>query len=116
MLSEPDSQDLTIEQYQPQEREHLLEIAIQAWRPVFERMRDAVPGFVFDNFYPDGREARQLSDLAAVLDKQDERVAVAKRNDRVVGWACIRLHPEDRMGGHGGDRRRSRTRPSANDV
>lgn len=76
----------------------MLEIAIQAWGPVFERMRDAVSGFVFDNFYPDGWETRQLSDLAAILDSQDERVVVAKRNERALGWACIRLHPEDQMG------------------
>lgn len=35
-----------------QDRVQTLEVAVRARRPVFERMRDAVPGFVYDNFYP----------------------------------------------------------------
>ena len=58
---------MELKPYKPADRAQALHVALRAWRPVFEHMREAVPGFVYDNFYPDGWEARQIADLGAVL-------------------------------------------------
>jgi ribosomal protein S18 acetylase RimI-like enzyme len=84
--------------YLSHHRDSVLDLSIRAWTPVFAGMRDHVPGFVYDNFYPQGWEARQRADLAAVLDGEPEHCAVAVAHDSVVGWVCTRLHPEDTMG------------------
>lgn len=70
-------------------------------RPIdspFERTRPAVPGFVYESFYPDGWDARQVSDVSAILDAEPQNVDLALVEDSLAGWVCTRLHPEDRMG------------------
>lgn len=88
----------TIEPYAEHQRRAVLDLSLRAWAPVFPLVRDAVPEFVYANFYPHGWEARQEADLAAVLDAEPEHVDVATVGDTVAGWVCIRLHPEDQMG------------------
>ncbi|WP_460465204.1 GNAT family N-acetyltransferase [Arthrobacter pigmenti] len=61
-------------------------------------MRAAVPGFVYDSFYPEGWEQRQRADLGTVLDDESDKVHVAIEDGAILGWICIRLHPEDQMG------------------
>lgn len=89
---------LPIKPYTPDQRDQVLELSIRAWRPVFARMRTSVPAFVYDSFYPQGWELRQTTDLGALLDDEPGKVHVAVEDGRVIGWICIRLHPEDRMG------------------
>ncbi len=50
---------LDIVAYDTGRRSELLDLAIRAWAPVFPQMKAAVPGFVFDSFYPDGWELRR---------------------------------------------------------
>lgn len=83
--------------YTPEYRKEVLALSLRAWEPVFQLVRDAVPGFVYEAFYPKGWEERQYRDLAAVLDGEPENVAVALIGDQLVGWVCTRLHPEDNM-------------------
>ncbi|GAA1824580.1 GNAT family N-acetyltransferase [Nesterenkonia flava] len=75
----------------------LLDLSIRAWAPVFQSMKRDVPGFVYEAFYPDGWEARQRADLAAVLRDEPANIDVALVDDEVAGWVCTRLHPDDRM-------------------
>lgn len=84
--------------YAPEQRQAILELSIRAWGPVFPLTRAAVPAFVYDSFYPRGWEARQVADLAAVLDGEPGNVDVALGGSTVTGWVCTRLHPEDSMG------------------
>ena len=84
--------------YTDQHREAVLELSMRAWEPVFPLVRQAVPPFVYDAFYPSGWRERQRQDMAAVLDGEPENVAVALEGARPVGWVCTRLHPEDDMG------------------
>lgn len=88
----------TIEPYAAHHRHAVLDLSLRAWAPVFPLVRQAVPGFVYDTFYPDGWEDRQRTDLAAVLDGEPEHVDVAIVAESVAGWVCTRLHPEDAMG------------------
>lgn len=83
--------------YTPEYREEVLALSLRAWEPVFPLVRVAVPGFVYEAFYPNGWEERQYRDLSAVLDGEPENVAVAVEGNQMAGWVCTRLHPEDSM-------------------
>lgn len=61
-------------------------------------MKEDVPRFVHDSFYPDGWEKRQYDDLARVLDAEPENVDVAMLDGVPVGGVCTRVHPEDQRG------------------
>jgi GNAT superfamily N-acetyltransferase len=89
---------MRIRSYTPADRKAVLDLSIRAWTPVFAAMPGAVPSFVYRNFYPEGWEARQIADLAAVLDDEAEGCDVLEVDGSVVGWICTRLHPEDAMG------------------
>ena len=78
---------MRIVSYNPAYREALLEMSLHAWEPVFPRMHNDVPEFVYDAFYPQGWQQRQLSDLKEVLE-----------GEHPVAWVCTRIHPEDQMG------------------
>lgn len=88
---------MQIAPYRPAHRDAVLELSLRAWDPVFAEMRQNVPEFVYDAFYPRGWRERQRADLAAVLDEEATGCAVALEQDAVVGWVCTRLHPEDSM-------------------
>ncbi len=79
-------------------RQAALDLALRAWESVFPQMRDSVPGFVYDAFYPDGWRQRQILDLGRVLDDEPESVDVAFADGVTAGWVCTRVHPEDSMG------------------
>lgn len=89
---------ITIIAFEPRQRDALLELALRAWEPVFPLMKDAVPRFVYESFYPEGWQRRQRDDLAALLDGEPENIDVAVDDGVPVGWVCSRLHPEDTMG------------------
>ena len=90
--------NLRIVRYEESMRQNALDLALRAWEPVFPQMKKAVPGFVYDAFYLDGWQARQLSDLGQILDDEPETVDVALVNGVMAGWVCTRIHPEDSMG------------------
>ncbi|MFI8368477.1 GNAT family N-acetyltransferase [Streptomyces sp. NPDC085466] len=89
---------MLIKPYEKELRSQVVALSLRAWRPVFAAMRDAVPGFVYDNFYPAGWEKRQTDDVLAVLDGEAGTVDVAVDDRELLGWVCTRLHEEDRMG------------------
>ena len=89
---------MRIEAFQPEQRAAVLDLSLRSWEPVLKTMREEVPPFVYDSFYPDGWRERQLADLAAVLDDEPQNVDVCLVDDQVAGWICTRLHPEDSMG------------------
>lgn len=88
----------TIAAFRPQDRSALVELSLRAWCPVFPMLEKAVPGFVYDAFYPEGWEKRQAADLAEVLDHEPGSVDVAFHEGRPVGWVCTRIHPADSAG------------------
>ena len=88
----------TIGSYQKTHRQELLDFSIRAWTSVFPALKQEVPAFVYECFYPDGWKPRQLADLAKVLDEEPDNIDVAFEEDKPVGWVCTRLHPEDSMG------------------
>ncbi|GAA4981606.1 GNAT family N-acetyltransferase [Pseudonocardia tropica] len=89
---------VAITPYTPAHRRPVLALSVRAWEPVFPLIRAAVPGFVYESFYPRGWRERQTEDLGAVLDGEPENVDVAIVDGAVAGWVCTRLHPVDDMG------------------
>jgi ribosomal protein S18 acetylase RimI-like enzyme len=79
-------------------REKLLVLSLAAWQPVFMKMQPAVPNYVFQAFYPNGWQARQLSDIPDFLDHNADLVLVAVKNEELVGWIGGKIHKEDSMG------------------
>lgn len=46
--------------YDPSYLNAITDLSILAWEPVFPLMREAIPDYVYDAFYPDGWKTRQL--------------------------------------------------------
>jgi GNAT superfamily N-acetyltransferase len=89
---------LQIVPFAPEHEAPILALSVEAWAPVFEKLRPAVPAYVYDAFYPRGWRARQTADIGAFLQSEGRQVWVALAEKAVLGWVGIRLHPEDRMG------------------
>lgn len=89
---------MEIEPYGADHRDEVIELSIRAWGPVFERLRPAVPRYVYDSFWPAGWEVRQRADIAAVLDAAPNTVHLALEDGKLLGWVSVQLHPEDDMG------------------
>lgn len=89
---------MEISPFEPERKAEILSLSVRSWEPVFSQLRKTVPGFVYDSFYPNGWLERQLADLSLILDNEPGNVRVAVDGDEAIGWVCVRLHPEDRMG------------------
>ena len=76
--------DLQIIPYTPERRSAVLDLTASAWSPVFANTRHEVPDFVYDAFYPNGWQERQIEDVGALLDQNEVsawvfRIAAASR-------------------------------------
>lgn len=90
--------DLRIIPYTPEQRSAVLDLAVAAWSPVFAKTRQEVPGFVYDAFYPNGWQARQVEDVGALLDQNEVSVWLLLDGQHLLGFLGFQLHPEDQMG------------------
>jgi GNAT superfamily N-acetyltransferase len=88
----------TIETFTQSHHTQVLSLSLRAWTPVFAQMRQAVQPYVYENFYPNGWEARQTADIETFLRDEGDKVWVACVAENVVGWVGVRLHHEDKMG------------------
>lgn len=89
---------LNIIPYAASFQSQVIDLSVKAWSPVFLRTKGEVPSFVYDAFYPQGWQARQVSDVTTLLETEPENVWLGLRRDELVGFIGIRLHPEDQMG------------------
>lgn len=90
--------EIVIRPAEARDRDPILDLSIRAWTPVFETGRPEMLHYVFDAFYPEGWEARQRADIAAVLEDGEAETFVAEEAEHMVGFVTLRRHPEDRMG------------------
>ncbi len=89
---------LEIRPYCSSDAAAIIELSVRTWAPVFEKMQPAVPGYVYDAFYPQGWQARQVADITAFLTSDSDAILVAIDGEALVGWVGYRLHPSDNMG------------------
>jgi ribosomal protein S18 acetylase RimI-like enzyme len=87
---------MMIRPYQPADSEAVVRLALRAWEPVFESIRDSLDPAVYETFYPNGWRSHQQSDVEAAL--ADQAVWVAERDGAVAGFVSIVLHPDDNLG------------------
>lgn len=90
--------ELQIIAYREEFRQQVVDLALKAWEPVFPMTRREVPGFVYDNFWPQGWEVRQAAEVSALLDAGPESVWLAFQSGVLAGFVATAIHPEDRMG------------------
>ena len=89
---------IDIEPYAERHREHIVEMSLRAWAPVFPRLADAVPSYDYRAFYPDGWEVRQAADINGFLRNEGDLAWVAMDENKLIGWIGLRMHPDDSMG------------------
>lgn len=90
--------NFNITPYRPAFRKQVIDLALDAWNPVFERTRSEVPGFIYDAFWPNGWQDRQAREVSDLLEKDPGKVWLALRGDILAGFIGIFIHPEDQMG------------------
>ena len=79
-------------------RDQVIALTLDAWRPVFPKTKSDVPPFVYDNFWPQGWEIRQATDVGRLLDSNPREIWLAMENDSLVGFVGAAIHAEDKMG------------------
>ena len=89
---------IVIERYVQDRQAQVIDLSLKAWSPVFAKMKQAVPAYIYNAFYPRGWEARQVSDIEALLRDEAEAVWVARDDELIVGWVGTRIHHKDSMG------------------
>jgi len=88
----------SIRRFKAEQLDALLELTVRAWAPVFPFMEADVPAYVYRAFYPNGWEARQRQDVAALCQDEATEVWVALIDERLAGYVGLRAHREDSMG------------------
>ena len=91
---------LKIDPYRPSDRESIIDLSLNAWGPVFEKLQPAAPAYVYQAFYPSGWQFRQTADIGDFLEQEGERVLVARAAGTIVG---VDRNPPSLKRQHGGD-------------
>jgi ribosomal protein S18 acetylase RimI-like enzyme len=89
---------VVIKPYEESAREAIVRLSLRAWEPVFESLRAAMLPEVFEAFYHGDWRAAQQAAVEAVCTDEEVTIWVASEEDRIAGFAALKLHPEDRMG------------------
>ena len=87
-----------IRRYAASDLQSVLDITKRAWAPVFPLMQKDIPDYVYDSFYPNGWERRQLGDVQAMCEDETTELWVVESKKNVLGYLGLRVHPEDSMG------------------
>lgn len=90
--------DLKILPYSAEHRQRVIDLTVEAWTPVFEKTQKNVPKFVYDAFYPDGWQRRQILDVSELLDREPEGIWLGFQGADLAGFLGLKIHPEDQMG------------------
>ena len=90
--------DVNIVPYKRIHKELVLDLALRAWAPVFEKTQAELPSCLYEAFYPPGWEVRQRADVDDLLDTEPHHIWLAFLDEVLAGFIGIRVHPEDQMG------------------
>lgn len=84
--------------YAPHHLPAVLDIARTAWSPVFPLMREDIPDYVFEGFYPEGWLKRQLADVEAICLDEETEIWLAQTDGTLAGFMGLRAHEQDSLG------------------
>ena len=90
--------NISIAPYDPDQLHDVVEMAVRIWAPVFPLLKEDIPAYVYQSFYPNGWEARQRADVHAVCADSGTDVYLASVNKTLAGFIGLRSHPESSMG------------------
>ncbi|MEP3226447.1 MAG: GNAT family N-acetyltransferase [Parasphingorhabdus sp.] len=94
-MSEPNTQILA---YHPDHLDEIRALTLRAWDPVFPKMEKEMPAYIYNLFYPDGWQNRQIHDVEAVCRENDTEIWIAQTRGVLSGYIGLRSHIEDSMG------------------
>lgn len=87
-----------IEPYNASDCEAVVDLSLRAWEPVFDALRVEMPAGLFEHYYPQDWRIAQGASVREALANDDMHTWVAVLDNAIVGFATLRLLPEDRMG------------------
>jgi len=89
---------MVIREIKPEDMERIVEIAVEAWTPIYEGHRQVLGGEMFEAAWPgDVREkARQVRSACDV--RNPAMVLVAEKDGRIVGFVTFYLNNKTLMG------------------
>ena len=89
---------MQIRRFEPGDKDALTALALRAFAPVYTGICSALPPYAVRAFYPQGWEAHERAQMAALCDDEATDLWMAVVNGAVAGYAGLRRHAEDRMG------------------
>jgi len=88
---------MKIRDYQLDDKSALITLTIRAWKPVFAGLQQYMSDDIYKIFVPDWQQ-EQLRSISQVCDAEDVEVIVAEENEKIIGFAAVKLHPDDFLG------------------
>ena len=87
-----------IRTYRKSDAAEVVRLALRAWAPVHESLREVMGDKIFRHLYGGDWRARQRRDVEAVLADENMSVWVAEEEDRVIGFSAAELKHAEGMG------------------
>jgi ribosomal protein S18 acetylase RimI-like enzyme len=88
---------MQIAPYDPSHAEAVAQLALRAWSPVFDSLKEALAPAVWEQFYPDGWRVSQEKSVRDACANADMKTWVAIEAGAVAGFVAIRFH-EGKLG------------------
>ena len=88
---------MNIEPYASAHADAVARLALRAWSPVFDSLKEALEPNVYRQFYPDGWRASQEKSVRDTCASADMNTWVAIDAGNVAGFVAIRFH-EGKLG------------------
>lgn len=88
---------MKIHTFEPQHLQPVVALALRAWAPVFESIKQTLSSDLYDHFYPDWR-AEQADAVRHVCTSGDCNVWVALDGETIAGFVAVKLDADSRTG------------------
>jgi RimJ/RimL family protein N-acetyltransferase len=91
-------QDISIRKFAPDDLDAALDIAVEAWAPIYEGYREQLGAEMFEAFYPDWEERKRRNIRASCMGTNGDAVCVAESGGVVVGFVSYRIDAGSKCG------------------
>lgn len=89
---------LQISPFKISDLDAVLALSMRSWEPVFPKLKEEIPQYIYEAFYPEGWRARQRADVEAICKDKKTTIWLAHVDQQLAGFAGLRVHTEDSMG------------------
>ncbi|MEO0398586.1 MAG: GNAT family N-acetyltransferase [Pseudomonadota bacterium] len=87
-----------IKKYQPHHLDHVLTITRDAFGPVYSKLKEDIPSYVYDAFYPNGCMTRKLAAVEEMCENDEISMWVAITDSSISGFVGLSIQAADSMG------------------